>query len=285
MVTTSRRAEAPPAVAPATRRRRRYMALGNLMLIGGLYLLAYVGGVYAQAEYLRLAARGDSDIAAPRVVIGEAPARPGPSLDVGTGSAAPAALPSFSAPVLSSGQIASPLPEPSSVTHTSTVERVIIPSIAVDSKVIEVGWEIVEQDGQQVAVWQVAEYAVGQHRGSANPGEGGNVVLAGHVGGYGKVFRDLFYVRPGDPVIIYSDGRQYLYTVKERLLVQEEGVPPEQRAENARLIGPTDSEVVTLVTCWPLTGPDKFSQRVIVRAVPFTVAPEPARDIASQTVR
>lgn len=285
MVTTSRRAEAPPAVAPATRRRRRYMALGNLMLIGGLYLLAYVGGVYAQAEYLRLAARGDSDIAAPRVVIGEAPARPAPPMEAGAGSAAPVALPSFSAPVLSSGQIASPLPEPSSITHTSTVERVIIPSIAVDSKVIEVGWEIVEQDGQQVAVWQVAEYAVGQHRGSANPGEGGNVVLAGHVGGYGKVFRDLFYVRPGDPVIIYSDGRQYLYTVKERLLVQEEGVPPEQRAENARLIGPTDSEVVTLVTCWPLTGPDKFSQRVIVRAVPFTVAPEPARDIASQTVR
>jgi hypothetical protein len=37
-----------------------------------------------------------------------------------------------------------------------------------------------------MAIWQVAEYAVGQHRGSANPGEGDNIVLAGHVGGFGQ---------------------------------------------------------------------------------------------------
>ena len=138
-----------------------------------------------------------------------------------------------------------------------------------DSKAVEVGWEVKEQNGQQVAAWQVAEYAVGQHRGSANPGEGDNIVLAGHVGGYGKVFKNLFYVRPGDQITLYSAGQQYLYVVQERLLLDEEGVSPEQRAANARYIAPTNSEVVTLLTCWPPTGPDKFRQRVVVRAVPF----------------
>lgn len=52
-------------------------------------------------------------------------------------------------------------------------------------------------------------------------------------------------------------------------MLDEEGVSPEQRAANARYIAPTNSEVVTLVTCWPPTGPDKFRQRVVVRAMPF----------------
>ncbi len=149
------------------------------------------------------------------------------------------------------------------------ITRVAIPSIDVDSKVVEVGWDVQEQGGQPVAIWQVAEYAVGQHRGSANPGEGDNIVLAGHVGGYGKVFRDLFYTKPGDQITIYSGGQQYLYTIQERLILNEEGVPPEQQAANARHIAPTGSEVLTLVTCWPPKGADKFTQRIVVRAVPF----------------
>lgn len=258
------------------------------MLIGGLYLLLYVGGLYATAEYHRMAARGDSDIDAPRVLMGDS--APSADLSVPAGQvaapvAAPAAMPAFEAPVLNGGQIASAAPDAAAAVRPALVERVVLPSIKVDAKVIEVGWELVEQGGQQVAVWQVAEYAVGQHRGSANPGEGGNVVLAGHVGGFGQVFRDLYYVRPGEPVILYSDGRQFLYTVKERLVVTEEGAPPEQRAENAKLIAPTDSEVVTMITCWPATGRDKFTQRVIIRAVPFEASAPPVADVAPQTVR
>lgn len=275
--------------SPATRRRRIYLTAGNLMLIGGIYLLLYVGGLYSQAEFHRMAARGDSEIEAPRVLLGERAASPDlsvPRSQLGAAAPAePAGLPSFQAPVLNNGQIASPIPDAAGALRPATVERIILPSIKVDSKVIEVGWELVEQGGQQVAVWQVAEYAVGQHVGSANPGEGGNVVLAGHVGGFGQVFRDLYYVRPGEPVVLYSEGRQFLYTVEERLVVTEEGVSAEQRAENARLIAETDSEVVTLVTCWPATGPDKFTQRVIIRAVPFAAAAPPVADVAPQTVR
>ena len=242
--------------APPSARAKLFWTIGNALMLVGIVLLLYVGGVYTQAEYERYAARGDSEVPAPITIA--PPTSEEPAI--------------FTAPLLNTsaaGQIVSPVPEAMQAVHESTVSRVIIPSISVDSKVVEVGWELKEQGKQQVAVWQVAEYAVGQHRGSANPGEGGNIVLAGHVGGYGKVFKDLFYVKPGDQITIFSRGQQYLYTVQESLLLTEEGVSAEQHAANAQLIAPTDREVITLVTCWPATGPDKFSQRVVVRAVPF----------------
>src|SRR4029453_3208907 len=161
----------------------------------------------------------------------------------------------FTAPVLNAGapadgQIVNEVPNSGPAPQSATVTRVAIPSIGVDSKVVEVGWDVEQQDDQQVAVWQVAKYAVGQHRGSGNPGEGGNIVLAGHVGGYGKVFKDLIDVKPGDQLPLSSGRKQYLYVVQEQLLVAEEGVPMEQRIANAQYIAPTDHEVVTMVTCW-----------------------------------
>jgi LPXTG-site transpeptidase (sortase) family protein len=275
----NRYAAAPVAQPPL--RARLVWTIGNLLMLTGVYVLLYVGGVYTQIEYFRQAARGDSDLPAPQAVIR-------PAAD-GSAAAASAEPSIFAAPVLNSGsgRVSGSIPSASRAAHTTTVSRLIIPAIGVDSKVVEVGWTVEQQDGQPVALWEVAEYAVGQHRGSANPGEGGNVVLAGHVGGYGKVFKDLYYVKPGNQIVLYSRGQQYLYVVNERLLVDEENVPPEQRVANARLIEPTDGEVVTLVTCWPPTGPNKFSQRLIVRAVPYRVtsAGAPADGPASWTIR
>lgn len=234
--------------------------MGNLLLIAGAYLLLFAGGLQVQMDYQRLAARGDNDLPAPRAISGVPQ----------TGSQSPTTPAAFTLPVLSATsqqpkQSAAPLAAPA-----STISRVVIPSIDVDAKVIEVGWEHQPQDdGTAVLVWQVAEYAVGHHTGTANPGAGSNIVLAGHVGGYGKVFRDLFYVQPGEQVILYSNGAQYLYLVQDRLVVTEEGVPFEQRVANAQFMQPTAEEVATLITCWPPTGPDKFTQRVIIRAIPY----------------
>jgi len=263
---TRSRSSAKLTHAKPSARVRVLWTLGNLFMLIGIVLLVYVGGIYVQADYDRYAARGDTDLPAPVAVSAPAEDEPAP----------------FTAPVLntgsgstSEGQVVGAVPDSAQLAKKPSVTRVAIPSIGVDSKVVEVGWDVEQQGDQQVAIWQVAKYAVGQHRGSANPGEGGNVVLAGHVGGYGKVFKDLFYVKPGDQITLYSNGQQYLYTVQQRLLVTEEGVSAEQHAANAQLIAPTEHELVTLVTCWPMTGPDKFTQRVVVQAVPFTgdVAP------------
>ncbi len=242
-----------------SRRARITWTLGNLLLFAGAYLLLYVGGVYAQIEYNRQAARGDNDL-------------PLMTEPVDTRAPVPSAESvAFSAPVLNtSGQVSSRVPDAEQTAHVSTISRLVIPTAAIDYKVVEVGWTIQEQANGPVAIWDVAEYAVGHHKGSANPGEDNNIVMAGHVGGYGQVFRDLFYVHPGDPVTIYSDGQQYRYVVQERLVLDEENAPPEQRAANARYMEPTEEEMVTLITCWPATGPNKFAQRIIVRATPYS---------------
>jgi sortase A len=259
---------------PRLSRSRLIWTVGNALMLVGVVLLLYVGGIYAQAEYDRYAARGDTDLPAPRVIANlPAPAASAPY------QPAPFTAPDLSTSSYAEGPVRSAVPDAARAAHQSTITRVVVPSIGVDSKVVEVGWDVTEQNGQQVAVWQVAEYAVGQHRGSANPGEGDNIVLAGHVGGYGKVFKNLFYINPGDQLTLYSGDQQYLYTVQERLILTEEGVSTEQQAANAQYIAPTGSEVVTLVTCWPPKGADKFSERIVVRAVPFgaSAAPQPSQ--------
>jgi sortase A len=271
-----RRSAAKPANDQPSVRVRVLWTLGNLFMLIGIVLLVYVGGIYVQADYERYAARGDTDLPAPVAVSAPAEDEPAP----------------FIAPVLNAssestaeGQVVGAVPDSAQTAKSPTVTRVAIPSIGVDSKVVAVGWDVEQQGDQQVAIWQVAKYAVGQHRGSANPGEGGNVVLAGHVGGYGKVFRDLFYVKPGDQITLYSNGQQYLYIVQQRLLVTEEGVSAEQHAANAQLIMPTDHEIVTLVTCWPAKGRDKFTQRVVVQAVPFATDTAPASGQSRWAIR
>lgn len=267
-------------VAPLSRRAKIYWTLGNALMLFGAVLLAYVGGLYALAEYGRYAARGDTEAPPPRVI-----AAPNTASRGLLGASEPAP---FVVPLLNqadaAGQVVSDVPV-SLADRPATVARVVIPSIDLDSKVVEVGWEVQHVGGQDVAVWQVAEYAVGQHRGSANPGEGDNIVLAGHVGGYGKVFKDLIAVKPGDSITLYSEGQQYLYTVTEQRVVKEEGVSREQQSVNALYIAPTYHEVVTLITCWPPRGPEKFMYRVIVRAVPYGASAGQQPALSSWSIR
>lgn len=273
--------------------RRKLWLLGTVLMLVGAGLLIYVLFTTLQIEYYRWAARGDSPLPAPQLTTSgfrPADARPLPLLaddtvavpaptavggminsttvTNGVQAIVPRSTGAFAG--VDSGLLISEPPAPVQTDWVATVERLVIPKINVDSKVIEVGWETIEENGQLISVWQVAEFAVGQHRGSANPGDGDNIVLAGHVGGYGRVFKDLFYLQPGDEVIVYSRGQPYRYIVHERIIVDEEGVPAEQRLANARYIAPTGYEVVTMVTCWPPSGPDKFKQRVIIRALPVT---------------
>jgi sortase A len=266
---------------PLTRRAKIMITISNMLTLLGVVVLLYVGGVYANAEYGRYAARGDTDVPAPPPVM---PAQAAPSIGLGLLSQArgaeepapfaPAQLPDEGGAKAPEGRIASVVPDVAKAIQTSTVSRVVIPRIDVDSKVVSVGWDVATIGGQQVAIWQVAEYAVGHHLGSANPGDGENIVLAGHVGGYGKVFRDLYKLEVGDAITLYSGGVQHSYTVSEVHIVDEEGVSAEQQAENARYIAETGQEAVTLVTCWPPSGKLKFSQRIIVRAVPSEQHPQ-----------
>lgn len=61
--------------------------------------------------------------------------------------------------------------------HPDQPNRLVIPSIALDAKVVDVG--IVVEGGKPV--WDTAAFAVGYHRGTAEPGTRGNTVMAGHI--------------------------------------------------------------------------------------------------------
>lgn len=155
------------------------------------------------------------------------------------------------------------------VTQSGRISSIRIPAISVDSAVVEVGWErVINALGESELVWQVAKYAVGHHVTSAAPGEMDNIVLSAHVGGYGRVFYRLNELRPSDEIQLVRDGRTYLYRVSDSIYVNEEYATESEQIANVSYINPTGSEMVTLVTCWPPSGPDRFSQRLIVRAWP-----------------
>lgn len=259
--------------------QRRLWILGHGLLFLGIFVLATIGGVWADAQAQIAAAHGAADT--PRAANSPRPAgsqanrvRP-TDRPAGSPSTSP---PRITIPVLNERSAAVlPTAVVDITAEQSTITRLVIPAINLDRKVVEVGWTTEEIAGQAVAVWDVDRYRVGHHRGSSNPGGGSNIVLAGHSGGTAYPFNDLFYLKPGDLIEVTSAGQLYQYTVTEQHLVDEVGQPLEQRLENARFMEPTDEEVITMIACWPLTGPAKFTQRVIIRATPIqmpAIAPE-----------
>jgi sortase A len=120
--------------------------------------------------------------------------------------------------------------------------RLQIPRLNVDAPVVQ-------GDG-----WEQLKKGVGQHIGSANPGQDGNVVLTAHNDVYGELFRYLDQLQPGDEVIVYTQQRQHVYVVDRTALVEPTAV---------EVMASTGSPTVTLISCYPYLI-DK--QRIVVFA-------------------
>ena len=131
--------------------------------------------------------------------------------------------------------------------------RIIIPTIGLDSKVIQLGTKL-DKYGQ--IAWETAPFAVGQHKGLAGPGQNGNMVLSGHVSSpnEGAVFSRLGDLKVGEGVVIATDERQYLYRI-----IDTKAVTP----DDVSVLDQTPDPTATLITCWP----DKiYSHRLVVTA-------------------
>jgi len=149
--------------------------------------------------------------------------------------------------------------------------RLTIPSINVDAPVVTAELDVLEVAGQSQSTWDVPdEYAAGWHANSATLGLPGNTVLNGHNTTFGEVFRNLYQVRAGDIITLYSNDVAYTYAVSETLILPEAGQPLEVRRENARYILPTDDERLTIVTCHPYGS---LRNRLIVIAMPAEAKP------------
>lgn len=193
--------------------------------------------------------------AAPTPVQPPEPAQPTPAQPPAPAPAQPVPQPA-AAP-------SSNLPAPAGAAVPS---HLVIESVNIDSPITPVGWQVVEQLGQQYSIWEVADYAVGWHKTSAYLGLPGNTVMAGHHNVNGEVFRDLVNVEVGDKVVVYAGEQKFEYVVEMKTIVKEKGEPIEVRQRNAQWISATDDERLTLVTCWPYTN---NTHRVIVVAKPL----------------
>jgi sortase A len=130
------------------------------------------------------------------------------------------------------------------------------------------GWDMVDKKGTLKSEWVVPRKAAGWHMNSALPGNGENVVLSGHHNIEGKVFRYVVALSMGDEVTLYIGDTPYVYTVTEKYILKEAGMPLSVRKKNAQWIMPTGDERLTLVTCWPYQWPGN-SHRVIIVARPL----------------
>jgi sortase A len=249
--------------------------LGNLLIIAGLALLLGIGGWWGYTQYenqrfLEQATQGGLlveptvDVAA--LVSGSV--TPAPSAPTPTAVVIPelADLTNKQGSLLGENLIPTATPVP----DNSPPIRLTIQSVGIDSEVVPVNWFMIPAKGGGIKPeWQVADFAVGHHAGSANPGQVGNVVLSGHVDYKGEVFRHLHEVKDGDLVTVYTEKGQYIYVITNRVLVKEEGVPEEQKRQNARYMDPTPDQTLTMITCWPY-GID--THRFIAIAKPYKPA-------------
>ena len=121
--------------------------------------------------------------------------------------------------------------------------QIDVPAIAVHN------WPIVQGDG-----WEQLKKGVGQHIGSADPGQNGNVVLAGHDDVFGEVFRNLDKLQPGDQIVLYTMQQQYTYLVTETRIVEPGQVD---------VMNSTSDPTVTLISCYPYMVDNK---RIVVFA-------------------
>jgi sortase A len=131
-----------------------------------------------------------------------------------------------------------PIPTPGPEQAT----RIQIPAIGIDAP-------IVQGDG-----WEQLKKGVGQHIGSANPGDNGNVVLSAHNDIFGEIFRDLDRLKPGDEVTIYTNQRSYTYIVSDSNVVEPTQV---------EFMESTSQSTLTLISCYPYLVDD---QRIAITA-------------------
>ena len=131
-----------------------------------------------------------------------------------------------------------PLPTPS----PEQAVRIQIPALGIDAP-------IVQGDG-----WEQLKKGVGQHVGTANPGQDSNVVLSAHNDVFGEIFRDLDKLKAGDTIILYTNQRLYSYVVTGTQIVLPTQV---------EVMAPGSEATVTLISCYPYLVDKK---RIVVSA-------------------
>jgi len=120
--------------------------------------------------------------------------------------------------------------------------RIQIPAIGVDAPVVQ-------GDG-----WEQLKKGVGQHLGTPNPGQNGNIVVSAHNDVFGEIFRNLDQLKAGDQVLLFTSQRTYTYVVTQSQTVEPTSV---------EVMNQTREPVITLISCYPYLVDN---QRIVITA-------------------
>lgn len=156
-----------------------------------------------------------------------------------------------------------PTPTPTPTPQPLPAVRIMIPKIGVNSKIVEVGFTVVDYGTTSKMVWETAAYAVGHHEDSAYPGQNDNIILSGHNNTLGEVFRDLAKLEPGDLIYLYTLDEEFLYVVQSKELVPYVGAIENDMARHAQYALRTPDETLTLISCWPYVT---YTHRIYITA-------------------
>ncbi len=105
--------------------------------------------------------------------------------------------------------------------------RIVIPAINIDAPVVQ-------GDG-----WEQLRRGVGQHVGTASPGQNGNLVVSAHNDIFGEIFRDLDRLAPGDTITIHTMGERFNYIITGSDVVEPTAV---------EVMKPTSAPTATLIS-------------------------------------
>ncbi|HCS38733.1 MAG TPA: hypothetical protein DIW44_04010 [Anaerolineaceae bacterium] len=103
--------------------------------------------------------------------------------------------------------------------------------------------------------WEQLKKGVGQHVGTANPGETGNLVVSAHNDIFGELFKDLDKLKTGDTIILTTQDRSFTYVVTGTQIVEPTRVD---------LMAPTPEKTLTMISCYPYRID---TQRIVVTAI------------------
>jgi LPXTG-site transpeptidase (sortase) family protein len=215
------------------RRRRGRLLVSTVLMLAGL--LVVTGSLYVY-----LATDGSAGTE-PSAVVPEAATYASPTPEPATLAPTPPAVPS---------------PEP-----FVPISRLRIPRLGVDAEVVVLGI-----DASGAMVDPSTPTAVAWYDFSSRPGSQGNAVFAGHVdyANYGPaVFFNLANLRAEDEIAVgLADGTVLRYAVVSKETYTAAAAPVQE------IVGPTDNEMVTLITCGGRfdTRSREYDQRVVVRA-------------------
>jgi len=181
----------------------------------------------------------------------------GPGTVTGFGSVVQTPVPSTPSPLL---------PPPSE----APLATLVIPKAEVDAAVVTMG---IDENGVMESPHNA--YDVAWYDFSTRPGFGGNAVFSGHVDYHDvgpAVFWNLRDLAKDDLIEVrLEDGTVYQYHVSALECL------PVGEAPIADIVGPTPSEMVTLITCCGTfdSSTRQYDKRLIVRADRVVPTPSP----------